>query len=69
MHVEPPQITLINSNNDDKLDKDCVKIKLHGYPTPEKLDIYELKMDFFDIGEPQDFLLFVRNFQITFEAS
>ena len=54
----PPLILLIKSKNDDKLDKYCVKIELCRDPTPEKLYLYELKMTFFDNGEPEDFLLF-----------
>ena len=38
-------------------------------PTPEKLDIYELKMALFENNEPEEFLLFVRNFQMTLEDS
>ena len=38
MHVDPPPIQLIKSNNDTKSDKDCVKIKLCRYPMSEKLD-------------------------------
>ena len=30
---------------------------------------YEFKMYFFDKGEPEEFLLFVRNFKITINAS
>ena len=44
--MEPLPIMLINSNNNDKSDEYCVKIKLHEDSTPEKLDPYEFKMDF-----------------------
>ena len=36
VHVDPPLIPLIKSKNNEKLDKDCVKIKLRRYPTPQK---------------------------------
>ena len=35
----------------------------------EKLDLYEFKMALFDNGNPEEFLFFVWNFQITLEAS
>ena len=51
------------------MDKLCVRIKLCRDPTPEKSDIYEFKISLFDNGEPEEFLLFIRDFNITFEAS
>ena len=35
----------------------------------EKLDTHELKMAFFDNGEPEDLVSFVRFFKMTIEAS
>ena len=57
-----PLIPLIKSNNDDKLDKYCVKIKLRRYPTSEKSYLYECKMALFYNAGTGEFLLFVRNF-------
>ena len=48
VHVEPPPIPMIKGNNDDKLDKYLVKIKLRRDPISEKLDFYEIKMALFD---------------------
>ena len=67
MHI--PLIPLIKSKNYEKSDKDCVKIKFLRDPTSQKLDLHELKMALFDNGEPEEFLLFVRNFNMTLEAS
>ena len=36
---------------------------------PEKSDLYELKMDLFDNRDTEEFLLFIRNFKMTIEAS
>ena len=69
MHLEQPPVPLIKSNNNTKLDKDCVKIKFHRYPTPEKSDLYELKMALFDNGKPKGLLLFINKLQTTFESS
>ena len=69
MHVDPPPMPLIKSKNDEKPDKYFVNIKLRRYPTPEKSDLYELKMSLFDKGDTEEFLLFIRNFQMTLEAS
>ena len=35
----------------------------------EKADLYEFKMALFDNGDPEDFLLFVRNLNMNLEAS
>ena len=69
MNVYPPPIPLIKGNNCEKSDKDCVKIKLGGYPTSEKLDIYEFKMIFLTTASQRSFLLYVQYFQRTLEAS
>ena len=68
MHLEPPPITLINSKNDEKSEKYCVKIKLRRDLTPKNSDPYEFKMTLFDKGDPKDLLLFISNFNINIEA-
>ena len=35
----------------------------------KKLDLYEFKMALFDNGNPEEFLLFIGNFQMNLEAS
>ena len=62
MNVETPPIPLIKSNNDEKSDKDCVKIKLRRDTTSEKSDLYEFKITFFDNGDLEEFLLFITYF-------
>ena len=37
--------------------------------TSAKLEIHEFKMALFDNGEPEEFLLFIRNLKMTLEAS
>ena len=69
VHEEPSPITLIKSQNNDKLDKYFVKIKLRRDPTSDKSDHYEFKMALFDNGESEDFLLFVKNFNMPLKAS
>ena len=69
MHVFPPLIQIIKSKNNNKSDKYCVEIKLRRDPTLAKSDISELKMALFDNGDLEEFLLFVRNFQMTLDAS
>ena len=66
--VEPPLILLIKSNNDAKLDQDCVKIKLCRDTTSKRQDICEFKMALFDKGESEELLLFVHNSQMKIEA-
>ena len=60
---------MIKKKNDDKPDKYFAKFKLRKDPTSEKFDLYEFKMALFDNGEPEEFLLFIRNFKMTLEAS
>ena len=68
VHVDSPPIPMIKSKHDDKLDKDFVKLELRRDPTSENLDLYEFKMTLFNNGEPEEILLFVRNWNMTFAA-
>ena len=49
--------------------KYCVKIKLRRDPTSEKLYLYKLKMALFDTGKPEVLFWFIKNFNMTLEAS
>ena len=44
MHVETPPVPFIKSNNDNKPDKDCVKIKLLRVTMAENSDLYDFKL-------------------------
>ena len=68
-HVEPPLIHLIKGNHDDNSEKYFVKLKLRRDPTLSSLNLYEFKTDLFENGEPEEFLLFVRNLNMTLAAS
>ena len=68
-HVEPPTIPLIKEKHDDKSDKYFVKLKLRRDPTSPSSDLYEFKMSLFEKGEPEEFLLLVRNFNMTLVES
>ena len=69
VYVQPPRIALIKSKNYEKLYKDCVKTYLCRNPTSAKSDLYVFKMCLFDNGNPEEFLLFIHNFQMTLGAS
>ena len=69
MHVEPPLIPLIKSNNYEKSDKDFVKIKFCRDLMSETSDLYELKMFFLITAILRVFSLFVRNLNMTLESS
>ena len=69
VHVDPPLIPLIKSKNYEKSDKYRVKIKLLRDQISQKLDLHELKMALFDNGDPEELLLFIRNFNMTLKAS
>ena len=69
VHVEPPPIPLIKNNNNEKLDKDFVKIKLHMNLTSQNVYLYEFKMVLFNDGNTKELILFIRVLNITIGAS
>ena len=68
-HVDPPPIPLTQEIYYGKSNKTFVKLKLRRDPTSSTSDLYDFKMSFFDNGNPEEFLLFVRNFNMTLVAS
>ena len=68
MPVEPPPTSLIKSKNEDKPDKYCVKTKLRRDQTSDKSDLYKFKIVLFDDRDPDEFLLFIKNFNMDIEA-
>ena len=42
---------------------------MRKYPTSSTSDLYDFKMSLFDNGNPEEFLLFVRDFNMTLAAS
>ena len=58
LHVDPPPITLIKGNHDDKLEDDFVKIKLGRDWTSENSYLYEFTMALFYNGDREAFFLF-----------
>ena len=68
-HIEPPLIPLIQETHDFRLDKYFVKLKLRRDPTSSTLNLYEFKMSLIYNGKPEEFLFFVRNFNMTLAAS
>ena len=61
MHIEPPPTPLINIKNDKKLDKYRVQQKIGTFMS--------LTLPCVKNGNPDKFLLFVRNSQINLESS
>ena len=61
-------ITLVKEISTGKSDGDHGKLKLRRDPASITSDLYEFRMSSFDHGEPLEFLLFVRNFQMTLTA-
>ena len=68
IHVDTPPIPLIKSDIDTNLEKDYVKIKLRRNTMLETYDMYDFKMALFDNFEPEEFLLFKRNYQMKLEV-
>ena len=69
VHVDPPLIPLSKGKNYGIPVKSCVKIKLCRHPTSQKSDLHGFKMVVFYNGGPEEFLLFIRKFNMTLEAS
>ena len=67
--MEPPPIALIKETYNDKSYEDFVKLELRRDPMSSKSDIYELNMYLFDHGDPEEFLLFIKNLNMTLAAS
>ena len=63
--MEPPPIPLTKKTYNGKSDKDVVKMKLRRDPKYSTSDLYEFKMTLFDHGGPEEFLLFIHNFNMT----
>ena len=69
VHTEPPPTPQIKGKYDGKSDKFFVKLKLHRDTTSGTSDLYEFRMSLFDNGELEEFLLFVRKFNMNILAS
>ena len=63
--VEPPMIPLFKETPTVKSYGYYFKLKLCRDPTSSTSYIYEFIMSLFDHVKPEEFLLFVRNFQMT----
>ena len=68
VHVETPLIPLINCTHGDNPDKDFMKLKLRRDQTSEISDLYEFKMTLFENGDPEEFVLFIHNFNMTLDV-
>ena len=58
-------ISLIKETRNGKSDENFVKLKLCRDPRSIMLDLYEFKMYLFENGNPEQFMLFVCNFNTT----
>ena len=68
-HLESPSIPLIKGTCNGKSEKDCVKLNLCRYYTSSTSDLYEFKMFLFYHGNTEEFMLFIRNFNMTLAAT
>ena len=68
-HVEPLPILIIKEMYNGKSDKDFVELKLCGYHMSSTLDPYEFNISFFDHGNMEEFLLFIRKFNMILTAT
>ena len=68
-HLNPPPIPLIQETHNSKSDNNFVKLKLCRDPTSYTSELYEFKMSLFENGNPEEFLLLVRKFNMTLADS
>ena len=67
--MEPLPIPLIKETYNGKPEKYFVKVKLRRDPTSSMSYLYDFNMSLFDNGEPEEFLLFICNFNTTLSAT
>ena len=68
-NVEPPPTPIIKRKHDDKSDKYFVELNYCRDPTSSSSDLYKFNMALFENGNPEELLLFVRNFYMNLAAS
>ena len=64
-----PSYPTNKSKLDTKSEKYYVNLKLRRNPTSEKFDMYEFRMALCNNGDPEEFLLFQRNYKMALDAS
>ena len=69
IHMESTPIPLIKSKNDDKSDKDSEEINCISILLQKNSIFMKFKTPLFDKVDPEEFLLFVSNFQLTLKDS
>ena len=69
VHMEPQPTPLIKIKHNNNSENYFIKLKCFRDTISAKSDLYDFKMDFFDNGESEEFLLLVRNFNMTLAAS
>ena len=67
-HVNPPHIPLIKSNIDTKFERDYKKTNRRRNPTSKTYSRYEFKTTLFDLGDPEEFILFQCNYQMILKV-
>ena len=64
-HVEPLLIPLIMETYIGKSEEYFIKLKLRTGPTSSTSDLLKFKIYFFNHGDTEEFLLFIRNLNMT----
>ena len=62
--MEPPWIPIIKEMFNDNSDEYFVEIKFCRYTTFSTLELFDFILSLFDHGNPEEFILFVRNFNM-----
>ena len=69
MRIEPPPITVINNEVEDKKSRNIIKIKIRRNPALAASKTYKLNMVMFNIFQPEDFLALLKNLIISIKGT
>ena len=67
--IEPPPIPLINFDVDDDCTTHTIKVKMRINPSSAASKTYNVNMNTFDYGQPEEFLSLLRNFKIIIDGN
>ena len=67
--IEPPCIPLVKLEVEDECDTHCIKVNMRRNTSSEGPKTYNINMNTFDYGQPEDFLAILNNFKISIDGT
>ena len=68
-HINPQPIPLIKVELDDYCTTHIIKVKMLRNPSSAASEMYNVNMNMFDDGQPEEVLSLFRNFKIAFDGT